>query len=292
MLTLEQLRQQRRRRPPPSLKQQYQEYVLQRIEGYKNSLSRAELLRVGDDAVQELNATAEGQFVLTEVLMLDSVDRIIMKRLSIRSYRRWRTHFLALRQAQREPTHWRLTPDHPTIPLLPRIEPGDHVLAVGGACEEASYLLAAHDAAVTFVAADLGLVERVESRAASESLGTEFNAFVAQLGHWFPPVEPAEVILLDASTLDHLEGAERQEMLRNVQMATVPGGLHVLLPGRSGGLSPDAILGYYAGWGREAVTRPREGARPSRGMILTHPPSCHLDTPESVSERHARKGLA
>jgi hypothetical protein len=36
MLTSAQARQQRRSRPPPSLKQQYQEYIMQRIEAYKN----------------------------------------------------------------------------------------------------------------------------------------------------------------------------------------------------------------------------------------------------------------
>ena len=44
MLTALQLQQQRRRRAVPSLKQQYHEYLLQRIESYKNSLSRRELL--------------------------------------------------------------------------------------------------------------------------------------------------------------------------------------------------------------------------------------------------------
>ena len=40
----------RRRRSPYSDKQHYQEYILQRIEGYKNSIGRDELLRLGDIA--------------------------------------------------------------------------------------------------------------------------------------------------------------------------------------------------------------------------------------------------
>ena len=39
-----------RRRPPPSLTQLYQEYVMQRIEAYKNSISRDELMRLGAEA--------------------------------------------------------------------------------------------------------------------------------------------------------------------------------------------------------------------------------------------------
>ena len=83
-----------RRRSPYSDKQYYQEYILQRIEGYKNSIGRDELLRLGDEAAAELQTAAEGQFLLTEVLMLESVDRLIMKRLSLRPYNRWRRQFL------------------------------------------------------------------------------------------------------------------------------------------------------------------------------------------------------
>jgi hypothetical protein len=36
----------RRRRAPYSDKQHYHEYILQRVEGYKNSIGRDELLRV------------------------------------------------------------------------------------------------------------------------------------------------------------------------------------------------------------------------------------------------------
>jgi len=146
MLTSAQARQQRRRRPPPSLKQQYQEYIMQRIEAYKNSMARDELLRLGDEAVSELQATVEGQFTLTEVLMVDSVDRLITKRLRLRSYRRWRESYLTLRAAQREPMHWGLDPASPVGRLLPRLEPGDGALVVGAGAEPAAYLLAAHDA--------------------------------------------------------------------------------------------------------------------------------------------------
>src|SRR3954469_18216256 len=132
MLSATQVRQaSRRRRSPYSDKQHYQEYILQRIEGYKNSIGRDELLRLGDEAATELQATSEGQFVLTEVLMLESVDRLIMKRLSLKPYRRWRQQFIRFLAAQRTPTHWGLEANCPLTPLLPRIEPGDTALVVG-----------------------------------------------------------------------------------------------------------------------------------------------------------------
>ena len=68
-------------------------------------MDRDELLRLGDEAVSELQTTSEGQFVLTEVLMLESVDRLIMKRLALRPYRRWRQQFIRLRKpSARQPT--------------------------------------------------------------------------------------------------------------------------------------------------------------------------------------------
>src|SRR5262245_47495004 len=92
--------------PLPSPKQRYEEYLLQRIEDYKNSLAREELLRLGNDAATELHDAPEGQYFLTEVLMQEMVDRLIMKRLKLPSFSKWRSKFARLREAQREPTHW------------------------------------------------------------------------------------------------------------------------------------------------------------------------------------------
>src|SRR5439155_792141 len=78
------------RRPPRSLKQEYQEFLLQRIEEYKNTLSREELLEIGDEAVRELEESSAGQYLLTEVLLLEHVDRIIARRLRLPAFPRWR----------------------------------------------------------------------------------------------------------------------------------------------------------------------------------------------------------
>ena len=90
------------RRPPRSLKQEYQEFLLQRIEEHKNALTREELLEIGDEAVHELEESAAGQYLLTEVLLLEHVDRIIARRLRLPSFPRWRQKHRALRGAQRE----------------------------------------------------------------------------------------------------------------------------------------------------------------------------------------------
>jgi hypothetical protein len=273
---------QRRRRSPYSDRQHYQEYILQRIEGYKNSIGRDELLRLGDEAASELQATAEGQFVLTEVLMLESVDRLIMKRLSLRPYRRWRQQFIRLRAAQRTPTHWGLEPHCPLALLLPRIEPEDTALVVGTEAEPTTYLLAAHDAAVTFIAADLGCVERVESRMAAEALASLFESYVAHLDQTLPDflsfLDAIDLVVLDPSALLDLSAADRGDLIGDLQNRSRPGGIHVLLPTCTG-IAPDSLRSLYAGWIQEVdpKRRRRAGSRRPEGLILSKP-TCPPDT--------------
>jgi hypothetical protein len=275
---------QRRRRSPYSDKQHYQEYILQRIEGYKNSIGRDELLRLGDEAASELQATSEGQFVLTEVLMLESVDRLIMKRLSLRPYRRWRQQFIRLRAAQRTPTHWGLEPHCAVAPLLPRIEPEDNALVVGTGAAPTTYLLAAYDAAVTFVAADLGCVERVESRMAAEALASLFESYVAQLDQALPEflsfLTALDIVVLDPSVLLDLSARERLELVRDLQARSRPGGIHVLFPACKA-IGPDALRSLYPGWTQEEDPKRRRrnaDTRRQEGLILCKP-MCPPDTP-------------
>ena len=272
-----------RRRSSYSDKQYYQEYILQRIEGFKNSIGRDELLRLGDEAATELQTAAEGQFLLTEVLMLESVDRLIMKRLSLRPYSRWRRHFLKLREAQRTPTHWGLEPTCVLARLLPRIEPKDSALVIGSAAEPAAYLLAAHDAAVTFLAGDLGCVERVESRMATEALGTQFEGYVAQAGPSIPDFvdfgEALDLVVLDPGALTELGTNCRLEFLADLQCHSRPGSVHVVLP-TSPALAPEALRTFYEGWTVEEEAKRRRRSASSRhqeGLVFAKP-LCPVDT--------------
>jgi hypothetical protein len=273
---------QRRRRSPYSDKQHYQEYILQRIEGYKNSVDRDELLRLGDEAASELATTSEGQFVLTEVLMLETVDRLIMKRLALRPYRRWRQQFIKLREAQRTPTHWGLEATCVLSRVLPRIEPEDCALVIGTGAEPATYLLAAHEAAVTFMAAELGCVERVESRMASEALASMFDGYVAQLGPRLPEfldfLDAVDIVVIDPGALAEFSPSVRAAFLQDLQCRSRAGGLHVLL-GTSPALAPQSLRAMYDGWHLEEDRRRRK-APPSRsgdGLVLAKPP-CPPDT--------------
>lgn len=285
MLSLAEVHQtRRRRRASPSLKQQYHEYILRRIEGFKNSIPRDELLRLGDEAVSELQATAESQFILTEVLMLDSVDRMIMKRLSLRPYRRWCKYFNKLRAAQREPTHWGVEANCPIAPLLRRLEPDDAALVFGSRGEPLVYLLSAYDVRVTFLGTDLGSVERVESCLNDESLAAQ-DAFVVQPGLWLPPIEhPVDLLVIDPAPLAELNSAVQCSLIHEFQELTRPGGVHLLLGG-SRALAPEALLSLYEGWERQPDDTPgRKRGQRRGGLVLGKPASCQADTEPQALE--------
>jgi hypothetical protein len=263
----------RERRPLPSLRQQYQEYVLQRIETYKNSLGRTKLMELGSEAAAEMQDSCEGQFLLTEVLMQEAVDRLIVKRLKLPAFSRWRQQYTRLRRAQREPTHWRLEPDCALAALLPRIEPEDVTLVVGPAAEPAAYLLAAYDALVTFIAADLGAVERVESGLANEGLASSADCFFVQPGCWLPDFGAAlDLVVIDVASMGEIDPVSRGSFLSQLQELTAAAGVHVLMPGNRG-LAPEALLSAYDGWERDEVARSRRrgSARRSPGVVLTRP---------------------
>ena len=71
-------------RPTRSLKHEYELFVEQEIENYKESVPRNVLLGIGDDAVSSLSAAP--QLALTEMVLWEEVDRIIFKRLRLPSY--------------------------------------------------------------------------------------------------------------------------------------------------------------------------------------------------------------
>ncbi len=289
MLTMLQAEQLRRHRSPPSLKQQYQAFILQRIEAYKNSLGRGDLLGIGQEAVSELEATVEGQFLLTEVLMQDTVDRLIQRRLRLPSYRRWSTQFRALRVAQRQPTHWGIDDHCPIVRLLPLIEPGDSALVIGAGGEAFACLLVANDMDVTFLADELACVERVEQRVAGEALNSDFLALVADLPRWIPPfTRPHALVVVDVAVLDRLSQADRLLVIEQLQQCTDHSGIHLLLPSPHA-LAPEAFLGAYPDWRREE-SRPQRsrGNRRSGGLILARQP-CSNDTGAIVSDSDTRR---
>jgi hypothetical protein len=270
------------RRPPRSLKQEYSEFIMQRLEEYKNAIPRAELLQIGDEAVRELQASAQDQYLLTEVLLLEHVDRIISRRLRLPSFPRWRQKHRALREAQREPTHWGLDRAHPIVPWAARLEPGDLVVVLGAAALPEALFLAAHDAEVFLVDQDLGAVEAAEGRAVTEQLAGLFQALVINFGSWFPDLSPSLVAIAPGS-LTQLRAKDRAALIADLQGRTRSGGIHVVLPPGSSSrevipLGPEALQALYRGWQLERSRRSKRS-----GFTAIKPPRQH-DTALNVSE--------
>jgi hypothetical protein len=272
MLSPAQLKQAGRRRSLPSLRQQYLEYRMQRIESYKKSIPRGEVLAFGGEATVELEAEAAGQFVLTEVLLCETVDRLIAKRLRLPSYKRWRKQYGELRQAQREPGHWGIEAGSALVTLLPCLEVEDNVLVIGAGAHPEACLLAAFDAEVTFVDGDLRVVQNLESRMDGESLSGRFNAYVASLGEWLPPLaRELDLVVIDAVTLSSLSQGLRRSLFAQLRHLTREEGVHVILPG-GGGTAPEGYLSHYPDWDREPLGPSRKGkASRSRGVIVRRP---------------------
>jgi len=267
-----------------SPRQEYQEFLLERIEEYKNSLTREELLKMGDEAVRELEASAHGQYLLTEVLLLEHVDRIIARRLRLPTFRRWSHQHRALRAAQREPTRWGLSTTHPLVAHARRLEPGDRILVVGASALAEALFLAAYDVDVFLVDQDLHAVEGAEQRAVTEQLGARFQALVVRFGRWLPDVLP-DLVVLDPAVLASARGRDRLALLRDLQARTRPGGIHFVLPAGGGpqvlSFAEGALHTTYdqAGWEVER----RRSQRLNGGFIATKPPR-QTDTAARVSE--------
>jgi hypothetical protein len=124
---------------------------------------------------------------------------------------------------------------------------------------------------VTFIASDLGAVERVESGMASESLGGGAVCYFVQPGCWMPDFGgPLSLVVVDAGSLADVDPASRAIFLGQLQEQTATGGVHVIVPGDSA-LAPDALLGAYDGWLRDDIggRRRRGVAARSRGIVLT-----------------------
>ncbi len=273
----------RPRRPARSLRQEFEEFLFQRIEEYKNDLSRAELLEIGDEAVRELEIAAADQYLLTEVLLLEHVDRIIARRLRLPGFQRWARRHRALRTAQRAPTHWELESAGPLVACARRLEAGDAAVVIGAAALPAALFIAAHDVEVLLLDQDLSAVESAEGRAVAEQLAARFHALVVQFGNWMPDV-PVTVAVLHPAALAALEPEVREALVRDLQRRTPEGGMHVVLPWNGDEpkhvipIGTDTLLGLYADWQINRRPRGRRG-----GFSASKSPR-QSDTQANVSE--------
>lgn len=281
-----------RRRPPRSLRAEYDEFIQQRIEEYKDTLPRTDILGIGDEAMQEL-ARAE-QFQLTELLLAEQVDAIIRRRLKLPSYRRWRERHLALRAAQAEPGHWGLATHDPVVSIADLVEDQDAVLVVGASDGACALFLAARGAQVTVADPDIAAVEGLENRAIAEALGGRIDCLVVPLGPHQAIDSDFVACVVETDAVAALSPTDRANLFSRLKEATPPRGQHAIMPAQplpaSGNtsLSSDALRTLYSDWtvvraplgsGSAAGRRPR-----NVGFIAVKPEVGQTATPLAVSE--------
>ena len=236
-------------RPTRSLKHEYELFVEQEIENYKESVPRSVLLSIGDEAVASL--CSEPQLALTELLLCDEVDRLITRRLRLPAYDTWRRRRVKLIDELRRPEHWGLRSDDVLVRALPTSTEG-RVLVAGAEDEVSALYLAANGCNVTTLSAESDALERVIQAAIGAGLAGRVHAEMGNLASWTPEV-PLNAVIVNPSVLDGLSASERTRVIQVLQSATMDGGFHLVQTivssnKVSGALSLEELRSRYRGW--------------------------------------------
>jgi hypothetical protein len=240
-------------RPTRSLRHEYQLYLEQEIENYKESVARGVLLAIGDEAVAVLASAP--QFALTELLLCEEVDRIIFRRLRLPAYDTWRRRRVKLIDELRRPEHWGLRPDDFLVRALQPSSDG-RVLVAGAADESSTLYFAANGCEVTTLDEEIDAVERVMQAAIGAGLAGRVHAELADLASWTPPAERLlNAVIVNPAVLDRLSSEERARVIGDLQRATQDGGVHLVrtIPptprtGNGTTMSLEELRSRYKGW--------------------------------------------
>jgi hypothetical protein len=236
-----------------SLKEEYELYVDREIEAYKESLSRSTLLGIGDEAVAQLR-TRE-QIVLTELVVWEEVDRIIMRRLGLPTYQTWKRRRYRRLARFRRPEHWGFAPDSPIVRAIGSVH-DSHVLVSGARSEGSALYLAANGCEVTAIEPQEALLERVMAAAFDAGITGRLHGYVSDLAS-YAPVEPLTAVICTPAAFAGLSMEERAQAIAVLQSATCDGGLHLVetLVAGQAVLTVDELAERYAGW-EVSVERP------------------------------------
>jgi hypothetical protein len=234
--------------PQRSLRHEYELFVDEEIENYKESIPRSALLSIGDEAVARLGAG--DQILLTELLLCDEVNRIIFCRLRLPRYETWRRKRMKLERELRRPEHWGLSADHPAVRAVSEAPEG-RALVAGEAAEGSALYLAANGRDVTTVHQESESVERVVRAASDAGLAARVRAIAADLTTWEPDMSLTTVICAPGA-LAGLTIKARRRVIETLQSATAEGGVHLLQAvaesKRRKMPSLDELRQRYAGW--------------------------------------------
>jgi len=230
-----------------SLKHEYELFVEREIENYKESVPRSVLLSIGDDAVRAL--AEQQQFALTELLLVDEVDKIIFKRLRLPAYTTWRKRRIRLLEEMRRPEHWGLRADDIVVRAAQSVSSSSRVLVAGTQVETPALYLAANGCDVTALADD-DVVQRVLDAAEEVGLAERVHASAMALDS-FTPQHTLTAVIYSPAAFAGLSAAERARVIQVLQGATVDGGVHLvqtIARGKRTPVSLDELQRRYRGW--------------------------------------------
>ena len=234
-------------RPSRSLKHEYELFVEREIENYKESVPRSVLLSIGDDAVRAL--AEQQQFALTELLLVDEVDKIIFKRLRLPAYTTWRKRRIRLLEEMRRPEHWGLRADDIVVRAAQSVSASSRVLVAGTQVETPALYLAANGCDVTALA-DHDVVQRVLDAAEEVGLAERVHASAMALDS-FTPQHTLTAVIYSPAAFAGLSATERARVIEVLQGATADGGVHLvqtIARGKRTPVSLDELQRRYRGW--------------------------------------------
>ncbi len=235
---------------PRSLKHDYDLFVENEIEAYKESISRTALLKIGDEAVASLQSGI--QLGMNELLLVHEVDKIIRKRIRLPSYPTWRKKEIKRRKEITEfmrPEHWGLSPDSPVAREIRR-SPEARVLVAGPEAANTALYLAANGCSVTALDG-AGKEANALKNADVPNLPGRIDHHSTALKEWMPSEEQAlSAVVCTPAAFAGLTARQRANVIAILQSATEDGGVHLvetIVAGRSG-MSLAELRKSYKGW--------------------------------------------
>lgn len=229
-----------------SLRHEYELYVEQEIENYKDSIPRASILRIGDEAVAFLREREQPEF--DELVIWAEVDKIIHKRLRLPSYATWRRRRLKLLAQYRRPEHWGLAHDAPLVREI-HAEPETRVLMAGVPEQGPVLYLAANGCRVTALEVDEEAVEKVITAASKVGLTSRVDGIAVSVDAWAPDA-PLNAVVFRPAAFRHLTPEQRAGVIELLKSVTLDGGVHLvetLVAGQSV-MTDDELRARYHGW--------------------------------------------
>jgi hypothetical protein len=236
---------------PRSLKHEYDLFVENEIDAYKESISRATLLKIGDEAVASLQSAM--QFSMNELLLVVEVDKIIRKRLRLPSYATWRKRELKRRKEREEfmrPEHWGLSPNSAVAREIHPLA-DSRVLVAGDEVASAALYLAAHGCEVTAINGQSDMKASLLNNADVGQLPGRIDHHAEGLQQWAPSADRSlSAVVCTPAAFAGLSVRQRAQVIGVLQSATEDGGVHLvatLVAGQSG-VSLSELKRSYKGW--------------------------------------------